>query len=775
MRKPTPQELEQLRAAYPEGAPRIDYRETTLRIIAEGYPPGLTGVAGDDQGEGEEIDGDEELEAAADAAEDPEGTASAKTKKEGKSAGGARAVDPTQPIGLSFSSEQPVLRYDWWEDTQYYEVLDHSEKSIDFSYSRDGLPFVSSHRAWDADSQHGIVENVRLKGKQLRGDVLLSDAPQSLQIGRDMLRGIRKKVSVGYIIGDDYEQTKGGADGIPVRRYKNWMPIEVSTVPIPADYSVGIGRAQSAEGRAALSRFLELHPHSAARRAKERTVAPDNTAGQNGSADNGNSNANSSGAGTRGLSPEAQAAITEVRERQRAVEQTRVASIVQLGNQHGVNDRVEGWLAQGTSVEDVRAQINDILSDRLKKPIQQARPIELGSRDHRRFSYARVMLMQDGKLEREFKMDPESGASRNLDYGLEREILTEALSRSPIPVGAKKGGVFIPFVTQADGRDLTMGERLRELHERESYYFGRGVDSATTTTGGPFKFTQPGDFITLLRNKTSVLRAGVTVLSGLTGPVTFPKQSGPGSATWRAENPGSDVSRVDLTTTTVTLSFKTIQAAMAVSRQALFSAASGNYDLEGIIRGDLAAIIGLAIDLAGLNGLGSSNQPLGLLQDTNVGTVTLGAAGATMAWGNWVDLETAIGDANADVGTMAYLTNTKQRGNAKKTAVLGNTASGVPIWTGTPGVMDGVVNGYRAIASNQVPRNLTKGTSTTICSAVLFGVFEHLLMGVFGGGFEMLTDPYTLKLQNMVDLTAWSFIDFANRYPVAFQAIRDAL
>ncbi len=726
MRKPTPQEIEQLRAAYPEGAPRIDYREMAVR-----------------------------------AEKSDDGT-----------------------ITVAISSEFPVRRYDWWRDEEYYEVLGHSASELDLSYSRDGLPFVASHRAWDADQQHGIVENVRLeKDRVLRGDVRMSRAPRSQEIKQDLEDGIRKKVSVGYILGD-YEETKSKKEEIPTRRY-NWMPIEVSTVPIPADYTVGIGRAQSADGHAALQRFLELHPArgTAAPVASPTTQAPQGRGvtmpdGTNGTAPDGASGTtNTAAAATRGgVSPEAQAAITQVRERQREQESQRVEKILQLGNQHGVNDRVERWLSEGTSTTVVVEEINSILQDRLQKPVNQAKPVTLSKRDHARFSYARVMLMQDGKLEREYSMDPEHGGGpKKLDFGLEREVLSEAQSRSPIPIGARKGGIFVPFVAQGDGRDLSMGERLMELRERESYG-GRGVDSATTTTGGPFKFTQPGDFISLLRNKSSVLRAGVTVLSGLTGPVTFPKQSGPGSASWRAENPGTDISRVDLTTTTVTLAFKTIQAAMAVSRQALFSAASGNYDLEGIIRSDLAAIMGLAIDLAGLNGLGSSNQPLGLLQDTNVGTApTLGTNGGTIAWGNVVDLETAIGDANADVGTMSYLTNTKQRGQAKKVAVLGNTASGVPLWTGTPGVMDGVVNGYRAIASNQVPRNLTKGTATTVCSAWVFGVFEHLLMGVFGSGFEMLADPYTLKLQNMVDLTAWSFVDFANRYPVAFATLKDAL
>lgn len=701
MKKPTPEEVQQLREAYPQGLPRVDYREMTLVVEPR--------AAGEGQGDG----GDQ---------------------------------DDNAPIPIAISSEAPVLRYDWWNDELYYEVLGHTKEEVDLSYSKDGLPFIMSHRAYDGDMQHGIVESVRVeKDGVLRGEVRFSRSVRAQEIRADMLDGIRKKVSVGYIVGDDYDQTSGkGKDDIPTRRYKNWMPMEVSTVPIPADYTVGVGRAQSSSGQAALARFLELHPATAGQRshttvapkAKEKTVENEKTPAAPG-----------------GASPSVQ-----VNERANEEAAKRIENITALAAAHGCTDKLTDWIRKGATEFEVRGQINDILAERLKAPVQTSRGVELSEKEHKRFSYARALL-QDGALAREL--------GSNVDIGFEKEIIEEARKRTPASMTAGQGGMFVPYVT-------TKGAAQR------------AVDSATSTTGGPFKFTPPGDFIDLLRNKTSVMRAGATLLSGLTGPVSFPKQNGAGTASWRGENPGSDLSRADLTTTTVSLAFKTVQAAMAVSRQAIFSAASGNYDIEQIIRNDLAAIIALAIDLGGLNGSGSSNQPLGVLQDTSVGTAAaLGSNGGTMAWTNIVDLETAVGDANAEGQRMAYITNTKQRGVGKKIAVLAATASGVPVWGGDPNAMglqatpglpaDGVVNGYRAIASNQVPRNLTKGTSTTVCSAWVFGAWEHLLIGQFGAGFEVLVDPYTLKLQNLVDLTAWNFVDVANRYPVAFATIKDAL
>jgi HK97 family phage major capsid protein len=730
MKKPTPDEIAQLRATYPEGTPRIGYRVATIQRAAA-------------------------------AAEDPEEAAdeTPQDANEEDAERNAAAAD-TAPIPIALSSEQPVLRYDWWTDETYYEVLDHSPRSIDLSYATDGLPFLDAHQSYSAEKMHGLIENVKVgKDRVLRGMLRMSRAPESQRIAMDIRDGLRKKVSVGYIVGEEFTQEKTAGSEYPTRRYTNWMPVEGSTVPVPADYTVGIGRAQSVEGRAALSRFLELHPAARttpqAPTGKEQHMPPVNPA-----PDGANENAQTTAVDVQ---------VIERQANERA--QSRIANLTAIATQHGFQDRLSSWIGENRSELDVVKEVNVALAERLKeqekKPIPSARGVELTERDYQRFNYARAML-QDEQLHEMWRKDPVDGGKK-IDLGFEREVIQEALRNAPAD---RKGGIYIPFITTKERTEMSRGERA--------------IDSLTSTTGSPFKFTQAGDFIQLLRNKSSVLRCGVTTFTGLTGPLTFPKQTAAGTASWRAENPGSDITRADLTTSTVSLSFKTVQAAMAVSRQVLFSAASGNYDLEQFVRNDLAAIVGLAIDLAGLNGLGSTNQPLGLLQDTNVGTATaLGTAGGTIAWNNIVDLEAAVGNANADVGSMTYLTNTRQRAQAKKKAVLDATQSGVPIWGGnlmsqgsqaTPQFQqDGIVNGYRAIASNQVPFNLTKGTNTTVCSAWVFGAFEHLLMGLFGNGFEVIVDPYTLKLQNLIDLTAWSFVDFANRYPVAFATLKDAL
>jgi HK97 family phage major capsid protein len=659
--------------------------------------------------------------------------------------------DSTLPIPVAISSERAVYRDDWWTGESYNEILDHSASSVDLSYARDGMPFLTSHESWDANAQHGLLENVRVgDDKVLRADLRMSQAPRSQEIRQDILDGIRKKVSVGYIRGEDYTQTTpdGDPNGIPTRRYTAWMPVEGSVVPIPADYSVGFGRdgaAPPSRLQDARSRFLRAHP------SQSRTTTTTASAAKE----------LEMSASTAAAAVAAATAATEPN-----VEAQRSRDIAEMAEAHGLTERINGWLKSDKTTLQVSREISDILKERMKKGVQTVSTVDVPGSEVREYSFARALIGQDAKLERE----------AGIDCGYEREI-AQAM-RATMPEASPRQGamvlpMFEPGVTRAMRAERAEYARLARLERLERVLLGRaGIDSGTASTGGAFKFTAAGDFIELLRNRLVLGRAGATFISGLTGPVTFPAQLAAGSGSWIGENPGSDTSDTNLTMTTVSLAFKTLMSTTSVSRQALFSAASGNYDLEAIIRADLAAVIALAVDLAGINGLGSSNQPKGVLQNTSIGSVTIGANGGTAAWGNIVDLETAIATANADqLGGLGYVSNPAQRGKLKKKAVLDNSAAGITVWQGG---IEGQLNSYPAFASQQVPANLTKGTSTTVCSAIIFGAWSQLLIGQFGNGFEVLTDPYRLKKQGMIELTAYTFIDVALRYAAAFAAIQDA-
>ena len=95
----------------------------------------------------------------------------------------------------------------------------------------------------------------------------------------------------------------------------------------------------------------------------------------------------------------------------------------------------------------------------------------------------------------------------------------------------------------------------------------RDLNVGAATAGGNLVATEldAGSFIDLLRNASALDQAGATVLTGLTGNVAIPRQSGAGTAYWVAESgaPTESQQSVDQ----VSLTPKTVAAFTDYSRR----------------------------------------------------------------------------------------------------------------------------------------------------------------------------------------------------------------
>ena len=150
------------------------------------------------------------------------------------------------PLRIALSSEAPVERWSWDPELRetggyYDEVLDHGVGSIDLSYVKDGLPFCLDH---NIRAQIGIGTMPELgSDRVLRTEVSRGNHPDAAWVFADMAAGVRKKVSIGYWPGTDYTQTKDAKTGRITRTHRGWMLFEGSSVAVPADYAVGVGRS----------------------------------------------------------------------------------------------------------------------------------------------------------------------------------------------------------------------------------------------------------------------------------------------------------------------------------------------------------------------------------------------------------------------------------------------------------------------------------------------------------------------------------------------------
>lgn len=145
-------------------------------------------------------------------------------------------------IRLSISSDRPYLRYDWWNDEEYYEKLDHDPQGCDLTRITAGTALLFNH---DRNAHLGLITKPELGGGKCHVEAKISEAPDCESHRMRIKEGILKDSSIGYELIDDGEDD-GEIDGIPVYRFK-WRPFEASLVTIPADISVGVGRERDLE------------------------------------------------------------------------------------------------------------------------------------------------------------------------------------------------------------------------------------------------------------------------------------------------------------------------------------------------------------------------------------------------------------------------------------------------------------------------------------------------------------------------------------------------
>ena len=412
-------------------------------------------------------------------------------------------------------------------------------------------------------------------------------------------------------------------------------------------------------------------------------------------------------------------------------ERDRAQAISELCAMHSIAGEAAGFIESGASVNDVVANLRTRAEGNLEA--MRASHVDLSERERKQYSVNRLLM---GEVQRI------TGEKVSADDGFEREVSDHIKANLPKDYKSR-GGLFYPIRAA-------------------------GLETATTTAGGHTVFTQEGDFIDLLRARMKVAQLGATILTGLEGgTIAFPKQSGASSWSWVAEDPGSDVSDTDATFAQVLLAPKAGQSSTAYSRQLL---QQSSIDVEMFVRNDLTQVAALGIDLAAIAGTGSNNQPTGIIYTSGTGSVAGGTDGLAPTYAHMVDLETAIAVDNADIGSMAYLTTPGIRGTLKKTQQFAST-NGVPVWTGG---REGEVNGYPAHVSTQVPSDLTKGTSSGECHAIIFGVWSQLLIG-YWGALELVVDPYRLKKQAKIEVTSYQSLGVAVRHAEAFATMEDAL
>lgn len=619
-------------------------------------------------------------------------------------------------LTFSFSSELPCER--WWGT----EVLLHTEEAADLSRLNDGGQWLFNH---NRDFYIGVCRKAWIDATDKRAYVTTkwSNADHVKPIRQDVKDGILKNVSFAYDIGD---WIPAGEDGIIVTR---WPAFEVSIVTVPADPTVGIGRAQ--DGDRPL--IWGVEPPMGREKPKEQTP--------------------------RSFDP------IVIRERRENVgmepeeilqqERDRVAQIRAIGAEHNCPELVQKF-ELGGSVEEFRAAVLNEMKERANTALSRTTPVlGLSKKESERYSVLRAML-----------------AAATGDWskaGLEKECHTALENVRGKEAGGQHSFYMPHFDLTIDSTKAQQQRSALGLQERTTYQVG------TSNVGGVTVETSIyPEMIDYLRNVPLVMQFGARMWTGLEGNLDVLRQLTFTNVGWIGED--ESLPEGNATFGSFQIRPRDVGAWSRVTRRML---QQSSIDIEMFVREELILGIALELDRVVIHGSGTGNEPRGILNTPGIGSVALGTNGGVPTWASIVDLETQVATQNALMSNVAYMTTPKARGKLK-TTLKASAAGSDFIWADagimTPSGNLGTLNGYLAGATNQVRSDLTKGTSGATLSAMVFGNWREVITA-FWDGLKVDMNPYADAdfLRDAMKIRCIQTSDVQVGRPIAFACTTDMI
>jgi HK97 family phage major capsid protein len=401
------------------------------------------------------------------------------------------------------------------------------------------------------------------------------------------------------------------------------------------------------------------------------------------------------------------------------------AEILAIGAKLNKRDLAEKAIARGVSVEQFRGELIESLgSDAI---VHNPNNVGMNSREAQSYSLLRA-----------------ANAAATNDWtkaGFEREISNEIGKR----LGKDARGFYVPADIGWSKRDVISG-----------------TGTGTSKGGYMIGTDQRGDlFIDALRDTLVMAGLGARMLTGLQGNVAVPKLATKTTVAFVSETnaptEGAPVFGQLL------MSPKTVAGYVDISRRMMIQS---DPSVEAVLRNDIISQIAAKIDDVSIKG-GGSNEPTGILGTSGIGAVAIGTNGGAPTWASVVALERAVAVANAATGNLGYLTNPKVVAKLRGTARQSSGVEGNFILNDANKLL-----GYDVTATNLVPSTLTKGSSSSVCSAMIFGNFNDVIIGMWSG-VDVIVDTASLSTSGSTRLAFFQDVDVGVRHAESFAAVQD--
>lgn len=628
-------------------------------------------------------------------------------------------TEKSRSRAFSFSSEHAVER--WFGG----EILDHSPKSVRMDFFNSGrAPFLMDH---NPRQQIGVIERASIANKRGSGSVRFGRTQIAADALTDVDDEIRTNTSVGYRV---YEMVLDSVkDDRESYRVTDWEPLETSLVSIPADPTVGVGRAvvlppDAGPPGLTTDPITEARPARASSSSAPAEVTTEVRTIPAQHAEKGVTTVTTETTAAAGASAEVKITALEA-------EKQRREAIVSLCKANKIDSRTEiQWIHDGVPLTDVfdsdgkrtakgiASQILDVIEERGKAKPLGAGEVGLSGKETQNYSLFRaIRALKFGQPHHLQAAGFELECSRTLAKKLGREDTTSILV--PAEVLAR------PLSQEA---------------------MQRAMSTTPGSKGGYLVNVENMGFLDILRNRSVARAMGARSLTGLVGNVVLPRQTGKSTVTWQGGE-ATSVTATDQTLGQLSMTPKTAIIITDVSEQLLRQSSPS---AEQFVTADLASTIAIdGVDAATINGTGGA-QPLGIKNTTGI---TSGQDAASATYAKILAFISAAGAVNAIRGNPGWVTNIT--GSIKLMQVQRFTSTDTPVWTGNP--LDGELVGFRAMSSEQ----LASGN-------LIFGSWDELVIGEWGV-LELATDNGGTRFnQAQVGIRAMWMVDVLLRYPQAF-------
>jgi len=267
--------------------------------------------------------------------------------------------------------------------------------------------------------------------------------------------------------------------------------------------------------------------------------------------------------------------------------------------------------------------------------------------------------------------------------------------------------------------------------------------NVTSASAGGFLVDESVDSIAAaLRPASVVLSLGASVFSNLNGDLAIPSEGSFPAASWLGELEAL-ADPADAAYSKSKLTPRRCASISVLSSQLLSQNSVG---LENFVRTSLRRTLGSALDKGALSG-GGNKEPLGLINNPAVSTITFSATPTRAKLISMQDTLTTQNSGNVDQTSLAYVTTPASASKLMQTSQLSGQARF--LWEGSE--WSGNVCGLTA-------RSTTNAGSGNL---MILGQWDQLAVAYWSEGFSLLTDPFSQKKAGIVEIFATLLADVA--------------